>query len=490
MAELRWATGTHEGQVREINEDAAFAAPELFVVADGMGGHLAGEVASALAIETLSTHLIGGEPASLDDLVAAIASANAAIFNDASSNADHNGMGTTVTAIAVVMDRYDGEALGIANVGDSRIYLLRHKRLRQVTVDHSFVQELIAEGAITREEARHHPRRNIVTRGLGIESSVRVDSWTMPLIRGDRFVLCSDGLSDYVVEDDITDILLRHPDDLEAAIIELIDAANDAGGPDNITIVIVDVLDGEDPPDPTEEIDVVPAWFDEDDDTGEAGIYDTKIFVDADGTDALAITGDGTDADEQGLDDSPDRDATVGFDAMPPPSTGSAVAPHGAPAASGAATATAQPTRSSRIARFLLTLGVATVLIIGFAVFAGWARSGYYIAFDSTGHVVIYQGRKGGVLWFEPTQKATGLLTRDELDDTSIGLVEAEPEFKNYENATEFVANRLKAKTAATPPPDPGTDPPTTTTKPRAPTTTKPAAPTTTRPAPPGTTVP
>ncbi len=149
----------------------------------------------------------------------------------------------------------------LANVGDSRTYLFRHDRLRRVTVDHSYVQELVATGHIDEDEARVHPRRNIITRALGIEPDVRVDWWTLPLIRGDRFVLCSDGLVDEVADADITAILLDTADP-QAAADALVDAANAAGGRDNITVIVVDVLDGDDPPDPTLEIDVVPTWAD------------------------------------------------------------------------------------------------------------------------------------------------------------------------------------------------------------------------------------
>ena len=139
---------------------------------------------------------------------------------------------------------------------------MRHGRLRQVTIDHSFVQELVAEGRDHPRRGTHHPRRNIVTRALGIEPSVRVDSWTMPIIRNDRFVLCSDGLVDEVSDDVIERVLLEHPDDPTRAAQELVAAANRAGGRDNITVVVVDVLDGDDPPDATEEFDVIPLWDD------------------------------------------------------------------------------------------------------------------------------------------------------------------------------------------------------------------------------------
>ena len=237
-----------------------------------MGGHQAGEIASRLAIERMQARLAGG--ATMSDLVAAIGDANGDIFRAAIANSDQQGMGTTVTSLAVVSDPHDGEVFALANVGDSRTYLIRHGKLRQLTIDHSYVQELVAEGHINRDEARNHPRRNIVTRALGIESTVRVDSWTLPIVRGDRYVLCSDGLVDEVIDDDIASVLIE-TDDPQRAADELVRVANERGGHDNITVVVVDVLDGLDPPDPTQELDIIPAWAppqtsaDVDVDTGE-----------------------------------------------------------------------------------------------------------------------------------------------------------------------------------------------------------------------------
>ncbi len=153
------------------------------------------------------------------------------------------------------------EALVLANVGDSRTYLFRHGRLRRVTVDHSYVQELVSTGHLSEAEARNHPRRNIITRALGIEPDVRVDWWTLPLIRGDRFVLCSDGLVDEVDDDDISETLTAESDPQLAADL-LVKRANEAGGRDNITVIVVDVIEGDDPPDATQELDVVPLWAD------------------------------------------------------------------------------------------------------------------------------------------------------------------------------------------------------------------------------------
>ncbi len=435
MAVLRWGTASHEGRLRAQNEDHAHAGEGLFVVADGMGGHLAGEIASEMAVARLTERLPVAERNTLDDLVAAITEANVDIYQGSIDDPDQAGMGTTVTALAVVADPHDGEAFGVANVGDSRGYVLRHGRLRQLTVDHSFVQELVAEGAITGAEARTHPRRNIVTRALGIEPFVRVDSWTMPIIRGDRFVLCSDGLVDEITDEVITELIQANPDDPEAAAQALVDAANDAGGRDNITVVVVDVIEGDDPPDPTEEFDVVPAWQDDRlDATGETEIISDPPDDELDG------------------DDVPDVPAQMpalydgGDDVTPVPGAAVPIVDAG----TGGDSTTTRPAdvprpkrkRLAGVARFVLVLGVAAVLILGFAILAAWARSGYFVAFDDDDQVVIYQGRQESILWFDPTREALGPF-RDELDDDKIALVDERPTFESQASAQLFVSQRL-----------------------------------------------
>ena len=434
MAVLRWGSATHEGQLRAQNEDHAHAGEGLFVVADGMGGHLAGEVASEMAVDRLDARLPMTAANTLDDVVDAISEANTEIYQGSIDDPDRAGMGTTITAIAVVADPHDGEAFAVANVGDSRSYVLRHGRLRQLTIDHSFVQELVAEGAITRDEARTHPRRNIVTRALGIEPYVRVDSWTMPIIRGDRFVLCSDGLVDEITDDAITTILNEHADDPQAAAEALVDAANEAGGRDNITVVVVDVVEGDDPPDPTEEFDVVPVWHEgEQDHTGE-----TEIIADPPDDDAEATT----------LYDGGDDVTPVPGAAVPIVDPDTDTDPDTDGDADATPTEAPKPKRKrlAGLARFVLALGVAAVLILGFAILAAWARSGYFVAFDDDGQVVIYQGREDSVLWFDPTREALGPF-RDELDDETIALVEEQPNFESQASAERFVSERLTPTT-------------------------------------------
>jgi len=192
VAELKWGFATDPGRLRPQNEDNVLARDGVFIVADGMGGHEAGEIASEIAIERIAASIEEHDLPTAANVVEAITTANGDIFRAAITNPAQRGMGTTVTAIAVIADPLAGrgepnidendpakqpiiipaepsEALVLANVGDSRTYLMRHKRLRRVTVDHSYVQELVATGHITEDEARTHPRRNIVTRALGIE---------------------------------------------------------------------------------------------------------------------------------------------------------------------------------------------------------------------------------------------------------------------------------------------------------------------------------
>ncbi len=251
---LRWGAATDIGRARTAsdNEDAFTVGPNLFVVADGMGGHAAGEVASALAVQVMDERLSDGA-SSMGVAVAATVEANAAIFHAAHRDAAHRGMGTTITAITLLhppanSSTADAPArMAVINVGDSRTYIVRDGALRRLSIDHSYVQELLATGHITEHEARAHPRRNIITRALGIEPFVRVDAWAVNLVRGDRFVLCSDGLVDEVDDDTIAAVVDHHDDDPQACADALVDTANAAGGRDNITVVVVDVIAGKDP---------------------------------------------------------------------------------------------------------------------------------------------------------------------------------------------------------------------------------------------------
>jgi serine/threonine protein phosphatase PrpC len=455
VADLRWGAATDPGRIRPDNEDNLLAEPNIFVVADGMGGHRAGEVASALAVDLLRSRL-SAPGADLEHVVAAIADVNGDIYRAAVENPEQQGMGTTVTALAVIATASDepdettdeassetpAEQLALINVGDSRTYLLRHGRLRRVTVDHSYVQELVATGHITDDEARTHPRRNIVTRALGIDPAVRVDAWTLPIVRGDRFLLCSDGLVDEVRDDDIVSVLetVTEP---QAAADELVALANRQGGRDNITVIVVDVLDGAEPPDPDTELDLEPAWEQDDGATGTWAVDGpAPEATEFDDLAALVTGADATTATDETTETTEPTDATteeVAAEAKP-------------------------KRRRRRLVGFFGALGILAVLIAAFVIAAAWARRGYFVAFDARNDVVIYRGQSGGFLWFDPTVEAPSALSRNQLDEQSISRVESRPEFDTRTAAENFIDDQLETTTTTSTTTTTTTIPPTTTT--------------------------
>ena len=228
-----YSARTDLGQVRAINEDSVLARPPLFIVADGMGGHEAGEIASSIAIETIAEFT----PYRADTVALArsLRRANTAIIDAVASGTGREGMGTTCTALLL----RDGQC-AIAHVGDSRAYLLREGRFSQLTCDHSIVGALMRSGHLTSAEARIHPRRNVITRALGSEPELAVDTHLIPVLTGDRLLVCSDGLTTMVEDAYIQQILTAHADP-HTASQALIEAANSAGGKDNISVIVIDV---------------------------------------------------------------------------------------------------------------------------------------------------------------------------------------------------------------------------------------------------------
>ncbi len=227
---------TDTGLQRRGNEDSSYARAPLFVVADGMGGAQAGEVASQIAVTAFEQGLPDdGSPE--ERLVARVLEANAEIYQRSQAEHERAGMGTTLTAAYL-----DEAHLVIAHVGDSRAYLFRDGKLKQLTQDHSLVGELVRRGKLTEEQAAEHPQRSIITRALGPEPSVEVDTWTYPARAGDVLMLCSDGLTSMISEERIGQILASSPG-LDEAADALIDGANEAGGRDNITVVLVRLED-------------------------------------------------------------------------------------------------------------------------------------------------------------------------------------------------------------------------------------------------------
>jgi len=226
-----YAVASDTGRRRRRNEDNYVVAPPLFAVADGMGGAQAGEVASQLAASAVE----GADSDGLEGIEridALIQEANRRIFDRASTDPTASGMGTTMT-VALVEEM----TVAIGHVGDSRAYLVRGERMEQLTEDHSLVNELLKSGKLSEEEAQIHPQRSVITRAVGTDPDVDVDGFTIEAEDGDVFLICSDGLSDMVEDEEILELVHEHRDDLDKAVKALVSAANRGGGDDNITAV-------------------------------------------------------------------------------------------------------------------------------------------------------------------------------------------------------------------------------------------------------------
>lgn len=235
---------TDIGSKRKMNQDSIYNSdekvgvlPNLYIVADGMGGHKAGDHASKMCvdvmIETIKNHGDVFTPISV--LEEAIISANKSIYAESKSNEEYEGMGTTVVSATL-----DEDMLYVANVGDSRLYYIYNNELIQLTSDHSLVEEMVRRGEISQADARIHPNKNIITRALGTDQDVTVDFFELEADKVDRVLLCSDGLTNMVDEQEMLDIILRS-NDLKGAVKTLVDKANKYGGKDNISVILIEM---------------------------------------------------------------------------------------------------------------------------------------------------------------------------------------------------------------------------------------------------------
>lgn len=237
---------TDVGQNRSMNQDFVFASessvgnlPNLFVVADGMGGHRAGDTASRYTVETILESIRSSKEKNPIKIIrSAIEEANRIVLKKASENESLAGMGTTVVVATII-----GHYIYVANVGDSRLYLIRDD-IRQITKDHSLVEEMVRSGKLNREEAKHHPNKNVITRAVGVEKEVMIDFFDLRLRKGDMVLLCSDGLSNMLEDEEIRQIV-KSGGDVEERARKLITAANQNGGKDNISVVLVEPLSSE-----------------------------------------------------------------------------------------------------------------------------------------------------------------------------------------------------------------------------------------------------
>ncbi|HOB05911.1 MAG TPA: protein phosphatase 2C domain-containing protein [Propionibacteriaceae bacterium] len=242
------ALASDVGRWRQINEDSGYVGESMWVVADGMGGHAAGDVASTMALEVVQTlDQRGG--ISIADLHEVVAEASRAIRAYGSQHPDAAGLGTTIAGLAAI--DVDGPRWAVFNVGDSRVYRLLGGRLERATVDHTEVEQFVQAGVISADEARRHPGRNVITQSLGSEPPPRTDVWVLPVTAGERFLVCSDGLTGELSDDAIREVLTA-ADDPQEAVDTLVRLAVEAGGHDNVTALVVDPTRAEEDDDDSE----------------------------------------------------------------------------------------------------------------------------------------------------------------------------------------------------------------------------------------------
>ena len=422
MTVLRSGSATDVGLVRSSNQDLALETSSLFAVADGMGGHAGGEVASRVAIDAL-TAAFGRQPTGVG-LREAVVSANTAVWERSLERTELRGMGTTLTAVALV-DEGGRDVLALVNVGDSRSYRFHDRELTQVTHDHSLAEEMVQNGELTSAEAMVHPHRHILTRALGVSPDVDVDLWRIRPTRGDRFLLCSDGLTNELGDSQIIEILATVAEPQDAADL-LVRAARTHGGSDNITAVVVDVVIGE------EDSGSTPA-------------------VAAVSSDFVPVVAPGVETPVEDRRPVPVPEASL-------------------PSRREVRKAKRRDRRRRRGRRLItfrtLLFIILFVAIVGGALFAvrWFDMNSYFVALNPDGtnsgnELIIYQGRVGGLLWFEPRLvERTGVTTSD-VNPTYLPAVESGVQESSLKAAQSYVAglradyNATHTTTSTLPPP-------------------------------------
>jgi len=457
MSRLRMAAATDTGYLRVTNQDVGLATSDLAAVADGMGGHLGGEVAARIAVEQLlETYR---RDRTTDGLLTAVREANAAVYRRSRSDRSVRGMGTTLTAAAFIGDEPDGSLrLALVNVGDSRAYLVngRDRVIHKLTDDHSVVEEMVRSGELTPQEAAVHPHRHILTRVLGVEPVVEPDCWELDLEPGSRLLLCSDGLTNELDEQDIAKVLVDQADTDKAAE-ELVRLALQRGGIDNVTVVVLDVLAGESPG-LTDDVIVIPAAL-----PGTASRASEAEMAPI--TEAVALTPAVTAAASAAKAPAPAAPPTgalsTGETAAPVVSQGSsAVRVTTAPAhkaALPAADATPRgphgrpmvlvraPKRRKEHRDRIFTIRVALFVLVFVGVLGSTAgvvvwfdKASFFVGLDH-GYVTIFQGRPGGLLWLEPSVVERTTITPAELLSSNVVYLRQGMEESSYQAARNIV---------------------------------------------------
>lgn len=387
---LTWGGATDQGRIRANNQDAMYADSGLFVVADGMGGHQGGEVAANLAVRTLTN----AERSDREQLREAVAEANRVVHQTALEEAELHGMGTTLTTLAVSQEANTHQFV-ILNVGDSRIYRHRDGQLEQLTEDHSYVAELVRRGELDDEAAQVHPYRNMLTRAIGVHAEVEIDEWLLEPVSGDRFMLCSDGLTNELADVEIAE-QLGFDKDPSTTAKALVGLANKRGGRDNSTVLIVDV-----------QVEVI----DPDEPPLSSGTGESQGRTSSSPDEANTPTGDSENFSNQLEQKSNTKKRSWLYNRVHV-KLGAVI-----------------------ISLVLLLSSAATVTAIGL-----YARSSYHVGIVAN-HVVIQKGRIGGLLWFEPTlEHWTDIQTIQLAEQDRQRLANGE-QMLDLDNAKTFVAN-------------------------------------------------
>ena len=478
MTVLRSGSATDVGRVRNTNQDLPFEGPNLFAVADGMGGHVGGEVAARVAVEALQS-AFARQP-SVPGLREAVAEANAAVWQRSQLQDGLRGMGTTLTAAALVAQDDGRDVIALANVGDSRAYVFSGGTITQVTADHSLAEEKVRHGELTEAQAAVHPHRHILTRALGVSPDVDVDLWELHLQAGDRILLCSDGLTNEVDPPEIARILSDQAEPADASRA-LVRAANEHGGNDNITVVVIDVLVGEEHAGGSAAgAAAAGAMLDEAESppVGEGAAVDAPLAP----VEAAAVM------DDVLVRSAPEgnvqHESTVPAGLAGEEADGEDAEPS-VPSRRDRRRERRRQRRMAGVPRWitlrvvLFTLLVVAVVVAGYGFLRWYATDNWYVTLDGN-HLSIYQGRPGGFLWFQPKLvDKTDVTTSDVLSfhvsslkgDTQQPSLSAARHYihdlhEEFLEQKEITSGQSTVSATTQPPP-----PPTTTTTTAAPTT-------------------
>jgi len=389
---LAWGGATDQGRVRANNQDAMYADWGLFVVADGMGGHQGGEVAANLAVRTMTK----ADRENLRQLHDAVQEANKVVHDTATAQPELHGMGTTLTALAVIQEGGSRRFVAL-NVGDSRIYHYRNNQLSQLTEDHSYVAELMRRGELDEEAAAVHPYRNMLTRAIGVHPEVDIDEWLIDPVAGDRFLLCSDGLTNEVDDNAIAE-QLSIGEDPSATAQRLVRLANEHGGRDNSTAVVVDIqiddIDNENDPEVVQRGD------------GE----NAQVVLPSEESSSKTIT------------------PATALESTPK-SSSSSVKRH-------------RSWLNDRVGISVAAVVISMVLLIAstamLATIGWYARDGFHIGVVAD-QVVIQKGRVGGLLWFDPTLEEWTKIQVTQLNTQDQRSLIAGKQFTDLAEARTFV---------------------------------------------------